>query len=294
MLDFRIETFLCVCKHLNYTKAAEELSITQPAVSQHIRLLENYYGQKLFDYQNKQLTLTAAGCALKNAMLSIKHDTIHLKKDLLAQEAPMQELNFGATLSLGEFLLPKLLSSYLLAHPQIQINYSIANTSRLLSMLDEGSIDFAFVEGNFPKSDYESILLKNERFIGVCGTDYPIHEISSIHALFSHKLLLREDGSGTRDILEHHLTQSGYSLSDFASLCKINSPHTILHLLSHGYGISFMYEVAARKQLEDGTLREFAVPGFEIEHELNFIWRKNSIYHSYYQELFQEFTHCTE
>lgn len=71
MLDFRIETFLCVCKYLNYTKAAEELNITQPGVSQHIKYLENFYGDKLFTYSNKILTLTEAGEKLKNAMLSM-------------------------------------------------------------------------------------------------------------------------------------------------------------------------------------------------------------------------------
>lgn len=288
MLDFRIDTFLCVCRHLNYTKAAEELNITQPAVSQHIRFLESYYGEKLFDYQNKMLSLTMAGSALKNAMLSMKHDTLYLKKNLKEQKAAIQELNFGATLSIGEYLLSPLLAAYLKKNPHITINYKIANTCQLLSQLDEGSIDFAFVEGNFPKSDYDSLLVKNDPFVGVCGRDYPISGEIPFPELFSHQLLIREDGSGTRKILEHHLTQMGHSLSDFSLIDRLNSPHTILQLLSSGYGISFMYEIVAKKSLAEGSIKKIHIPGFAVEHEMNFIWRKNSIYSSYYKDLFYE------
>lgn len=290
MLDFRINTFLCVCKHLSYTKAAEELCITQPAVSQHIRFLEDYYGGKLFTYQNRQLELTEAGKALKNAMLSIKHDTIHLKSEIAEAESSIRELRFGATLSIGEFLLPNLLASYLKKHPGIRIHFRLENTGSLLSALDEGSIDFAFIEGNFNKTSYESILVRNDRFIAVCGRDYPLEAAVSLTELFLHPLLLREDGSGTRQILEHALQQAGYAVQSFASVNEINHPHVILHLLSKGCGVSFMYETAARGAIQEGLLKELAVPGLALTHELNFIWRKNSIYDDYYKQLLMDFT----
>ena len=76
MLDFRIDTFLAVCRSMNFTRAAEELHITQPAVSQHIRYLEKSYGVKLFDYQGKRLSLTTAGEALFSAAVTMKHDDL--------------------------------------------------------------------------------------------------------------------------------------------------------------------------------------------------------------------------
>lgn len=82
MLDFRIHTFLCVCRHMNYTRAAAELHITQPAVSQHIRYLEREYGAKLFSYKGKHLQLTQAGHILWNAATAISHDDTLLKEHL--------------------------------------------------------------------------------------------------------------------------------------------------------------------------------------------------------------------
>lgn len=289
MLDFRVETFLCVCKYLNYTRAAEELSLTQPAVSQHIRHLEEYYGQKLFTYDRKLLKLTPAGESLRNAMLAMRHDTGHLRHVLAETGGGIRRLDWGASLSIGEFLLPELLSGFLRRHPEIQIDYHLANTERLLEWLDQGAIDFAFVEGNFPKREYDYVTIKSERFIAVCGADYELEGMGTVSHLFRHTLLLREEGSGTRRILGEYLKSVGYSFDDFTRICTMNSHHMILRLLEDNCGISFVYEIVARKAIDEGRLREFVVPGFDMRHELNFIWRKGSIYREYYLDLLEDF-----
>lgn len=142
MLDFRVDTFLSVCRYLNYTKAAKELCITQPAVSQHIRYLESYYGQKLFVYNNKQLMLTEAGQQLKNTILSIKHDLANTKDIMGKRDEGKRVLKFGATLSIGELMLTGVLADYLRNQPGTEINYQIANTRQLLSDLDDGKKRF--------------------------------------------------------------------------------------------------------------------------------------------------------
>lgn len=289
MLDFRIDTFLCVCKHLNFTKAAQELCITQPAVSQHIKFLENYYGQRLFAYDNRQLTLTEAGIALKEAMLNIRHDTLHLKNYVLEGGQGRRNLNFGATLSIGEFLLPDRLSDFILNSPATQIHFKLANTSHLLADLDEGVIDFAFVEGNFAKDTYDYITLKKDPFIAVCGSDDPLPAVSDLTELFGHTLLVREEGSGTREILENFLLQSGYRLESFLTVHELNSPQMILSLIKRGCGISFLYRTVVEQELALGTVREISIPDFHLSHELNFIWRKNSIYGDFYRKLPEEF-----
>lgn len=286
MLDFRIETFLCVCKHLNYTKAAEELNITQPAVSQHIKYLENYYGDKLFTYSNKILTLTRAGEELKNAMLSIKHDNIYLKNKIAEQASEVNSIKFGATLTIGEFLLPRKLMNYTEENSKTQIEFLIANTQELLSLLEAGIIDFAVIEGYFEKSQYEYITVSNENYIAVCGNDYPLYSVSNFNELFSHKLLVREDGSGTKEILERYLSENGYSLTNFLNTSIISSIHVIKEFLLNNYGISFIYEIAVKKELSEGTLRQISIPGFQLHHEFNYIWRKNSVFENYYKELF--------
>lgn len=101
MLDFRIETFLCVCKYMNFTKASAALNITQPAVSQHIHYLEDEYSAKLFEYKNRKLSLTPAGEELYRAALTMKHDDRILAKRMKLAGQPVRKLSFGATLTVG-------------------------------------------------------------------------------------------------------------------------------------------------------------------------------------------------
>lgn len=286
MLDFRIETFLCVCKHMNYTKAAEDLNITQPGVSQHIKYLESYYGDKLFTYSNKILTLTPTGEELKNAMLSIKHDDIHLREKISERTSEVTSIKLGATLTIGEFLLPEKLMHYIMQNSKTQIEFTIANTLELLSLLEAGTIDFAIVEGYFEKKQYEYITVSNENYIAVCGNDYPLESVSNINELFSHRLLVREDGSGTKEILGRYLSENGYSFSNFSNMSIINNIDVIKQFLLNNYGISFMYEIAVKKELSEGKLRKIDIQDFQLNHEFNYIWRKNSVFASYYKGLF--------
>ncbi|MGN0384073.1 MAG: LysR substrate-binding domain-containing protein [Eubacterium sp.] len=281
MIDFRIETFLCVCKYMNYTKAANELNLTQPGVSQHIKYLENYYGTKLFKYSNRTLTITKEGIELKNAMLSIKHDTQHLKKLFSMSSVDQSCFSFGATLSIGEFFLSKYLGNYLINNSNNCINYTVNNTHELLKKLDDGIIDFAFIEGNFTKKDYDFITIKEEPFICVSGnnTNPQIQVFSDI--LNSH-LLVREDGSGSKEILASYLSEHGYTLQDFSMQSIVNSPYIIKQLLLNNIGISFMYETVVADELKSGKLIKLNIPDFNIIHEFNFVWRKNSIFKEEY------------
>lgn len=286
MLDFRIETFLCVCRHMNYTKAAKELNITQPGVSQHIKYLEDYYGDKLFTYTNKKLTLTQAGLELKDTMISVKHDNVHLQNQMKERVEGISSIKFGATLTIGDFLLPLKISDYMQRNPHTQINVTIANTKELLTLLEEGKIEFAIVEGYFQKNGYEYRTLSSEKYILVCGSDYPLELVENLKEVFGHNLLIREDGSGTKEILERYLAEYGYNFSDFSSTSVINSIHVIKQLLESGHGISFMYEIAAKKELEEGRLKSVTIANCDLYHEFNFIWRKNSAFYEYYQTVF--------
>lgn len=149
MLDFRVETFLAVCRHMNFTKAARELSITQPAVSHHIRYLEQAYGAALFRHNGKRLQLTEAGEILRRTLLTMKHDEQHLQKRMQQAATGTRDYSFGATLSVAEFMLNEALGRFLHLHPDSRIRMQVADTKVLLSKLDSGELDFAVVEGFF-------------------------------------------------------------------------------------------------------------------------------------------------
>ena len=289
MLDFRLDTFLVVCKYMNFTKAAQELNITQPAVSQHIHYLEEAYQAKLFEYHAKKLTLTPQGEELLRAATTMKHDSIHLHDHLahLAQEK--RELIFGVTLTIGSFVMPQHLAAYLRKYPQTHIHMVVANTQELLKQLDAGEIDFALVEGYFSKNEYEYRIYATEKYIAVCSTQ---HQFSKkprrLEHLFCERLILREPGSGTREILEKQLEERNFSVKYFASLVEINDIPAIKSLVELDCGIAFFYEKAVAKELQENRLRQIELSDFHVSHDFTFLWRRGSIFADYYQELFAD------
>ena len=290
MLDFRVDSFLAVCKYMNFTKASEELNITQPAVSQHIHHLEQEYQTKLFEYKGKKLFLTPTGKLLLNAATTMKHDEIFLRKNMLQQEGETRHMVLGATLTIGEFMMPQLLSQYLQKYPTISVDLQIANTHQLLKKIDNGEIDFALVEGYFEKRDYDSLMFSKEPYIAVCGKDNPQSDKKqSLEQLLNEKLVLREQGSGTREILERYLESKNFSLKDFKLMLETNNIQAIKHFVMEGKGITFLYQITVQKELQQGKLKQVYLPDFPLSHEFNFIWRKNSIFTEYYQGIFQEF-----
>ena len=199
MLDFRMETFLTVCRYMNFTRASEKLNITQPAVSQHIRFLEKHYNTKLFRYEGKKLRLTGAGEILRNASLTMMHDEQSMQNEMQKTEQEA-EIRFGATRTIGDAVMGQVLEKYLARYPQARIHMEVENTHDLLVRLDEGRIDFALVEGFFKKTEYDFQIFSREKYIAVCSPDYTFRNTPDcIEKLFQERLLLREEGSGTRD-----------------------------------------------------------------------------------------------
>lgn len=143
MLDFRVETFLAVCRHMNFTKAARELNITQPAVSHHMHYLEQAYGTALFQHNGKRLQLTEAGEILRRTLITMKHDEQHLQKRMQQAASGTRDYSFGATLSVAEFMINEALGRFLRLHPDSHIQMQVADTKVLLSKLDSGELDFA-------------------------------------------------------------------------------------------------------------------------------------------------------
>lgn len=287
MLDFRHETFLTLCACGSFTKAADILHITQPAVSQHIKYLEDFYGCKLFDTNNRKLRLTHQGELLKEYAMTVFSDSKHIKENINAVNTETAEFSFGATLSIGEYVMPEILSGLLAKYPGMKIHMSVANTQALLERLNSGELDFIIVEGLFDKSKYDSTLFSYERFVPVCSPD---SEFANSEAGFGDitksRLILRERGSGTREIFENILQKNNYSLQSFDKVIEIGNMAAIKKMVSDGLGITFMFEVAAKSELDNGTLSVINIPGFYEEREFNFVLLKGSFFRERYMRFY--------
>lgn len=286
MMDFRIDTFLEVCRHMNFTKAAEILNITQPAVSQHIRYLEDSYNAKLFVYEGKKMYLTNAGDILYRAAITMKHDDLYLKNIINDSNKRKNRLIFGATLTIGEFVMAKHIKSYLKLYPDTEVRMIEGNTSELLRKLSMGEIDFALVEGNYAKEEYDYLVYSQERYIPVCGKNYSFQrEPEKLKDLLSERIIIRERGSGTREILERNLEYRNLEIQDFRYTVEIGGLNAIKSLVEFGCGITFLYEAVVKKELEKGILREIKLEDFQVSHDFTFIWNKGSVFSENYREV---------
>ena len=158
--------------------------------------------------------------------------------------------------------------------PDNELFFTVDNTAHLLAQLEGGELDFVVLEGIFDKSRYESFLLRDEPYIGVCAKDHPFsgREVT-MDELFSERLILREPGSGTRKILERELMQCGYTVEAFRANVCISSFKLIRHLVSEGCGVSFLYEAVVKNDAQFG---HFSCPPLTGVHELNVVCLKNT------------------
>lgn len=287
MQDIKIETFIAVCDYQNFTKASNALGLTQPAVSRQMKSLEDYYGVPLFHFEGKKFSLTPAGETLYHFAKTVQTDEIKLKNHL--KEPSRKPLFLGSTPTPGEFLLPQILSSYLKEYPTPKVSLTIQNTETLLEQLNNGIIDLAIIEGNFPKKEYEYLLFSTQNYIPISSSKKKFSESLTpipIETLLSQTLIIREPGSGNREILEYSLKRQNISLSDFFALIETNDIKTQKSLVQQGCGIAFLFEAAIEKET---VFQKISVNGFPLQHEFNIVWRKNSFFQEEYQKLAQYF-----
>lgn len=181
-----------------------------PAVSHHIRYLEQAYGAALFRHNGKRLQLTEAGEILRRTLLTMKHDEQHLQKRMQQAATGTRDYSFGATLSVAEFMLNEALGRFLHLHPDSRIRMQVADTKVLLSKLDSGELDFAVVEGDFPKAEYDFFVFGTEEYVAAAAPDKAArYRGRQLTQLLDEPLLLRKEGSGTRVILEYYLKERG-------------------------------------------------------------------------------------
>lgn len=276
MLDNRLETFLTLCETCNYTKTANKLSMTQPAVTQHIQFLENYYKVILISGKGKNFSLTKEGEALQQYVKTLKANSDRILPLVHRIKNQVKPLNFGATLTIGEYTIPPILYQMLKEDSETSISMFVENTHVLLKMLWEGKIDFALLEGHFNQNEFEFKLISNEEFIGVCSPENKIASITNdLQELLEQNLILRELGSGTRDILEQALYNQNLSSKDFKRKIEIGNMNVIKELCHKNIGITFMYREAVKKELSKGYLKEIPIRDFKISHPFNFVYLKN-------------------
>lgn len=290
MLDFRIVSFLEVCKYMNFTKAAESLNITQPAISTHIKYLEEYYNCKLFFRNKRNLCLTDQGKILKTALTSMSNDEDRLMSLVSSKKTKSEKISLGFTRSIGEYIILDKLIALIKEKASCNFHILYENTDEILKDLDGGKIDFAIIEGFVTAKDYFIKTYKTDRVVCIAHKDHKFKKtVRKLTDLLEERVIIREDGSGTLAILKNLLNMDNIDTNDFSNIIEINNMHAIVALLRRDCGISFLFESCVKKELEANELRIVELEDFNLTHDFSFVASKNSIFIDSYLKIAEAF-----
>ena len=270
-MDPKLHTFLTLCQTMNYRLAAEQLHLSQPAVTKQIQSLEHALQTKLFTYDGHTLHKTEKCLLLERFAISQQYQFEELQ--LAIAEKKRLNLRIGATKTIGDYVLIDAIKDYL-SNPNHEISLVVDNTKHLLQMLDENQLDFAVIEGTFSKTKYDSYLLRMEPFVGICAKNSPLcGKQIPIEDLLDQTIIVREEGSGIRRIFEERLIAAGYELSDFCREVSISSFVSIKALVAGGIGISFLYNSVVAEENDIGI---FTVAGITDPHAFHVVYTRNT------------------
>lgn len=278
-MDSKLQTFLTLCQTMNYRIAAEQLHLSQPAVTKQIQSLEQMLQIKLFCYDGHVLHKTEACLLLERYAITQQYQFEELQ--LAIADKKRFNLRIGATKTIGDYVLIDAIKEYL-SDPSHELSLMVDNTMHLLQMLDENQLDFAVIEGAFSKTKYDSYLLRMEPFVGICAKNSPLcGKHISVEELLKQTIVVREKGSGTRRIFEERLAAVGYELSDFYREVSISSFVSIKALVAAGIGISFLYNSVVAKENDIGT---FTVDGITEPHPFHVVYTQNTSARNYAEQ----------
>jgi DNA-binding transcriptional LysR family regulator len=278
MLDYKIRTFMAVVEEGTLFKASEKLGLTQPAVSQHLKALEEHYGVSLFDRIGRRLVLNDAGRMLMKASEESKLIFQRFEREAAQMPDGKRLYRVGATLTIGEFILPSYLGDYRRENTFLELSIRIENTAAILNLLDRGEIDLALIEGPFDKEQYHWQLFLKDEMIYISRENLLSKKSSEIsrNELQNSRFILREQGSGTRYFWEEYCRKKRINLSDSNIIMEVGSLSAIKSLVEAGFGCSVMSKRAVYKELLLGSLFTLPFSTGPLYRDMYLVYRDDS------------------
>jgi DNA-binding transcriptional LysR family regulator len=261
MADRRLQVFHAVAKHLSFTRAADALFMTQPAVTFQIRQLEEQYGTRLFERRHAGISLTPAG----EVVLSFAEKILALSDELETRLSEMTgemrgPLLVGASTTIAEFMLPRVLGEFNAAYPQVRARLIVANSESIESQVAEHTLDVGLIEVPGKLAGLTSQVCCEDELIIICAPDYPLAGMKSVtpKALADYEFISREPGSGTREITDAYFRSHKIPPESLKTQMELGSPEALKGVVSTGLGFAIVSRAVVAKELQLGEL--LAIP----------------------------------
>ncbi|AVR44253.1 LysR family transcriptional regulator [Christiangramia fulva] len=274
MFDFRLKVFNTVARRLSFTKAAEELHITQPAVTKHIKELENQFDLALFDRRGNKVQLSPAGEVLLKHTEEIKEIYRQIEFDLNQLNQTFKGiLHIGSSTSITQYILPPLLARFHKVHQEVKVELLSGNSEQIEQALLDKKIEVGVIEGKSKRREIHYTPFLKDEIVMVCSSKNPLAKKDEImpEDLKKIPLLLREPGSGTLEVTADALKQKGISLGELQVEMQLGSTEAIKSYLQHSDCMAFVSLHAILKELKSGLLKIIEIKKLPIHRDFYFI-----------------------
>jgi len=262
MADRRLQVFHTVAKMLSFTKAAESLHMTQPAVTFQVRQLEEHFNTRLFDRTHNRISLTDAGNRVfeyADRIFELYGEMENGVRELTGEISGA--LTIGASTTIADYMLPTLLGDFNTRYPEVAIHLKVSNSDGIVSMVESNAIDLGVVESPVGNKNLVVETCKQDQLVAIVPPGHPLARQQQIHfsALLDYPFICREEGSGTRDVINGYLD----GLPDCAAGLKVSmelgSPEAVKGAVEAGMGVSVVSKATVQKELQLGTLVTLAL-----------------------------------
>ncbi|MCI7070195.1 MAG: LysR substrate-binding domain-containing protein [Bacteroides pyogenes] len=274
MSDFRLKVFRSVAKNLSFTKASQELFVSQPAITKHIQELESCYEARLFHREGNKISLTEAGKLLLKHSEKVLDDYKQLEYEMhLLHNEFIGELKLGASTTIAQYVLPPLLANFIEKHPKVNLSLLNGNSREIETALQEHRIDLGLVEGisRLPNLKYTRFLEDELVAVVNARNRLSLPEEITPEDLRRIPLVLRERGSGTLDVFERALSRFGIKLSSLNVLMYLGSTESIKCFIEHTDCMGIISVRSICRELSAGQLRVLEIAGMPMMREFDFV-----------------------
>ncbi|MGH8737769.1 MAG: LysR family transcriptional regulator [Burkholderiales bacterium] len=262
MADRRLQVFHAVAKHLSFTKAAEALFMTQPAVTFQIKQLEEHFNSRLFERGHGRISLTPAGDIVLDyaeRILGLSAELDTRLKEMTGQIAGL--LLIGASTTIAEFLLPKVLGDFKSRHPNVVPRLFVANSGAVENRVAEHTLDIGFIEAPSHLAAVATDVCCEDELVVVCGPAHPLakHRTLTPKQLVEYPYISRESGSGTREVTDAYFQKAGVRPESLNVVMELGSPEALKGLVATGLGFTIMSRATVQKETRLGELVSLAL-----------------------------------
>jgi len=287
MLDVKLDTLLTVCEKHSFTRAAEALSLTQPAVSHHISLLEKEMGVKLFNRKKGDLKLTAEGEIVLKYAKRIKALHLDMQQEIHDAAHRMTRLKVGVTHTAESNIITEVLSKYGAQNSGVRIKIITDTINNLYDMLSNYEIDLAIVEGRMQRPGMGALMLDTDYLVCVISNNHPLAKKSmvTLNDIKKEKMILRLPNSGTRNLFISNLESLNMSIDEFNVVLEVDNIATIKDLIRKDMGLSILARSACLDELKKGKITALPIENLSMVREMNILYQQDFTHKEILQEI---------